>query len=173
MIFTKVQLYVAAAAVAVLTGLLGVQTWRLHVSQLATAKAVTTLATERAVASEARAIQQSNFRKTEINLGNSAAQTRKATNDQVRSLDVHSASLLQRVRNAAGAQSGDVSGTAAAPGDGQVVARSPEPELLGQLGEEDVREANRADTIRLHLAACYADYDRAKAALEALNQGSN
>lgn len=173
MIFTKVQLYAAAVAVAVLTGLLGVQTWRLHISQLETAKAVTTLATERAVASEARAVQQSNFRKTEINLGNSAAQNRKATNDQVRSLDVRSASLLQRVRNATAAQSGDVPSTPSVTSPGQVVPRSSEPELLGQLGEEDVREANRADTIRLHLAACYADYDRAKAALEALNQGSN
>src|SRR3990167_558904 len=81
-----------------LASMLGLQTWRLHTAQLEVAAAVSTLADERAVASAALATQQGENRKTEAELNTSAAQTRKATNDQVHSLGPQRDGLLKRVR---------------------------------------------------------------------------
>lgn len=168
-------------AVAVVTTLLLLQSWRLHTSQLETAAVQVTLSTERSAWSEERtkaatklATLQGKLRTAEGVLEKQASDNRKATNDKVRDLTVRNDSLLERVRNAERATAAsDMSGTITVAGNGQVAGGSAGKELLGWLGEEDVREAQRADVIRLHLAACYADYDRAKAALEALNQGPN
>ena len=157
-----------AVAIAATTGL-GIQTFRLHGAQLKTAEAVITLANERAAAVKATAAQLATYRKTEQSLMSSASETRKKTNEQIATLTLHSASLMQRVRNAQAAQSGaNLSGTSAVASDGQVASEHTQPELLGSFGETDVSEASRADTIRLHLESCYRDYDRAEEALKVL-----
>lgn len=159
-----------ALAILAITLLVG-QSWRLHVSQLAEAKAITTLANERAAAAQANTTQIGAIRKIENSMEVTASETRKTTNAQVSSLNVRSDSLLQRVRNAAvSAKPAEVPSTSAVAGDGQAAGRDPQPELLGQFGEEDVREAKRGDTIRLHLQACYALYDRAQEALNKLGK---
>ena len=172
MILDQLKAYGWMVAAIAATSALGVQTVRLHTAQLQKAEAVTTLANERAAASLARAVQIDTFRKSELKLVTGASETRKATHDQVATLNVRSASLLQRVLVAQASRcSPDVPATAPVATPGQVATRGAEAELLGSLGEADVLEATRADTIRLHLEGCYRDYDRAEAALKALDSG--
>jgi hypothetical protein len=161
----------AAAGLAVL---LGLQTWRLHTAQLETATAVTTLATERANASAATAKATTEVRSTEVGLQAGAPETRKETNDQVRSLAAQRDALLRRLRIAEDnlATARLVSSTTAAASDRQAPAGSDAAGIPGPIGEEDVAEAERADVIRLHLAACYAQYDRAQEALKGLGARS-
>lgn len=168
MFLDKLKAYGWMFAAIAAASVLGIQTFRLHTTQLQLATATTTLANERAVAADARATQISNFRKSELSLVTGASETRKITNDKVNSLNAHSTVLLERVRSAQAAQLDRVPSTSAVAQDGQTVARTAQPELLGTLGEADVLEAVRADTIRLHLEACYRDYDRAEEALKSL-----
>lgn len=172
MIFDKLKAYGWMAAAIVAASALGVQTVRLHTAQLQRAEAISTLANERATAADARATQIDNFRKSELKLVAGASETRKITHDKVSVINSRSSALIQRMRSAqAAVKFVDVPSSAPVASDGQAVAGSTEPELYGSLGEEDVLEAGRADTIRLHLEACYRDYDRAEAALKALASG--
>lgn len=172
MILDKLKAYGWMAAAIVAASALSVQTFRLHTAQLQRAEAVTTLANERTSAADARATQINNFRKSELSLVTGASETRKITNDKVSFLNSRSSALIQRMRSAqAAVKFVDLPSSTSVATDGQAVAGSAEPELLGSLGEADVLEAVRADTIRLHLEACYRDYDRAEAALKALGAG--
>lgn len=169
MIFDKLKAYGWMAVAIAATSALGVQTFRLHVSQLSEAKAISTLANERAVAADGRAKQVDTFRKSELLLVTESFETRKVTHEKVSNLAVRNDALLQRVRNAESTKLVvDMPSTTTAPTDGEAVSGILKPELLGSFGEEDVREASRADTIRLHLEACYRDYDRAAETLKAL-----
>ena len=114
-------------------------------------------------------VKNKEVRKTETSLNDGAAITRKETNDQVRAITRERDALLKRVRDAesrAKPSNPVVSQTSPATSDGEVATGDVGGEFLNQLGEEDVLEAERADVIRLHLKACYRDYDRAKEALE-------
>lgn len=119
------------------------------------------------VTATALAARQGEFRKTEILLNNSAAETRKATNDQDLIRNTQRDVLLKRVRvaEANAATNTLVSQVTTVTGAGPAPTGGDGPDLLGSLGSADVEEANRADTIRLHLKGCYADYNRAKEAL--------
>jgi hypothetical protein len=177
--FDKLKAYGWQAAALVLAVLLLGQTFRLHTAQLETAhveareaKAAQAYADERAKAALQFAAKSEANRKAETNLNKQAAATRQKTNEKIAALDARAGDLLERVRRAEARASGaDVPGSSPAAGDRQAGPGGDGAELLGSLGTADVQEAKRADTIRLHLAACYADYDRAQAALEALNKG--
>ena len=167
----KIKAYGWMALSVAALSLLAVQTWRLHTAQLDTATAVTTLANERAIASEARSTQNTDFRKTEIALSNFDSQTRKNTNEQVRIVAAQRDTLLNRVRIAeASAKSGGLSCSTTTSDDGASTSRRDKPELLAQIGTADVLEAERADVIRLHLEACYTQYNRAQEALKEFNK---
>lgn len=169
MILDKLKAYGWMAAAIIAASALGVQTVRLHTAQLQKAVAISTLANERAVAADARATQINNFRKSELSLVTGASETRKITNDKVSVLNSRSSTLIQRMRSAqAAVEFVDVPSSAPIASDGQAVAAGLAVELFGKLGEADVLEAARADTIRLHLEACYRDYDRAAKALKSL-----
>lgn len=158
-----------AVAIVAISGL-GIQTFRLQSAKLETAGAVTTLAQERATAAAALAKQTETHRKSEQKLMAGATETRKKINDEINTLNTHNTSLLQRVRNAKATAAACMPAPTAVASNGQTVAGSAQPELLGSPGEADVLEASRADTIRLHLEGCYRDYDRAEEALKALNK---
>jgi len=146
---------------------LATQTLRLHSAQMAKAEAVVASATDRATASSNLAMGQEKARVTEYTLNTGAAGITKATNVAVQALSTQRDSLLQRVRiaesNAATARL--VSQAPSTSSAGRALGGSDGPELLGTLGEADVGEANRGDTIRLHLAACYAKYGEVRKAL--------
>lgn len=147
--------------------LLALQTVRLDLTQKDLAKAKETLEQEHAVASAAMAVSTIAARETELGLGVSAANTRKETNDQVQTLSRERDALLRRVfiAKANAATAAIVSKATAASCDGTTPRGDDSAELLGTIGSADVEEATRADTIRLHLAACYEQYDQARQAL--------
>jgi hypothetical protein len=117
---------------------------------------------------------QAAARSAEAGLQAGAAGIRKETNDQVHSLAAHRDALVRRLRVAESnlATARLVSETTAAARAGQAAGGGGRPELPASIGEEDVAEAERADVIRLHLAACYAQYDRAQEALKGLGARS-
>lgn len=162
--------YVFLTVVLILGVLLGIQTWRLHSTQLEVAKVSLTLANERATASTAVATLQAESRKTEQTLQSALSTNRKQTNAQISALTTQRDLLLGRVRIAeARAQfigGSGVPSIAAAPGVGDAAPGDPGTELLGTIGEPDVAEAYRADLIRLELAACYHAYAEARSALK-------
>lgn len=169
MIFDSLKAYFFQGLTIVLVVLLGLQTWRLHGAQLDAAQAKVILSEERAAAATARAVTEQALRVTEQNLQGSAAQTRKDTNHAVTLTRAQRDSLLQRVRVAeASAKSAShrcVSEATPAASVGGDRSEGDGGELLGTLGEEDVREASRADTIRLQLRACHQQYNAAREAL--------
>ena len=109
---------------------------------------------------------QVEVRSTETELSNTAADIRKTTNEKINSLTSERDTLLHRVRSAeATARKLQLSKATSTGANGQASEGSAGTELLATIGEQDVEEANRADTIRLHLEACYRQYDGAKEAL--------
>lgn len=115
--------------------------------------------------------QVETIRKVEQSLQEDAAVFRKETNDKVTAMSSERNRLLKRLRNYEARQSN--TGMSESPSTteaGEIASGDPLGEFLNQLGEEDVHEAVRAETIRLHLIQCYANYDRAEAALKGLNQ---
>jgi hypothetical protein len=183
MILDKIQKYGWMAAAITAASLLGLQTWRLHSEQLQHAALKVEVAAERQAAAQANANQHAQFRKTEINLANDAAASRKDTHGKVSSLNDQRDRLLVGSRSMRGQSSGTSgigTGTAAAV-DRQAGPISDGTGLHGPAGAasavfdvDEVNEAFRADLIRIHLLACYRDYDRAQAALKRLaEQGAN
>lgn len=147
--------------------LLALQTVRLDLTQKDLAKVSEALAQEHAVAQAALTVSTIAARETELGLGVSAASTRKETNDQVEALSRQRDDLLKRLRNAESkaATAALVSKATAASCAGPAARVGDSAELPATLGQADVEEASRADTIRLHLAACYRQYDEARKAL--------
>ncbi len=166
MIFDKLKAYGFMALSGVLAVLLGLQTWRLHTAQIDLATNLVAIAGVRTKAATDLAESEKKARETESTLNESAAQTRKETNEKITDLTARSTSLLDRVRIAeARAATTKLSQASTTTSDGSVAGRSDGTELLGSLGTADVEEATRAETIRLHLKACYADYNRVAKAL--------
>lgn len=164
---TLIKTYLAVALATLFGGLLIVQTVRLHGAQLDVAELRVELESEKATAANALAVSTIAARETEVGLGSKAADTRKETNDQIRNITAQRDALLRRVLNAEleAAAAAVVSKATAASFPGRVAQGSDGAELFGSLGQEDVEEALRADTIRLQLAACYRQYNEAKKAL--------
>lgn len=162
-----IKAYLGVALAILFGGLSIVQTVRLHDAQLEVADLRVELESEKATAANALAVSNIAARETEIGLGSKAANTRKETNDQIRNLTAQRDALLRRVLNAEleAAAAAVVSKASSATFPGGASKGSHGAELPGSLGQEDVEEALRADTIRLHLAACYRQYNEAKKAL--------
>ena len=121
-------------------------------------------------AQQNEAIQaQAAVRSTEAGLVADHIAIQQKTHEQVQTLSRQRDALLSRLRRA---EANASSRSACTDAPTTTYAQAPQgdngAEFPGSLGEEDVREAERADTIRLHLAACYAQYDRAEDALKAL-----
>ena len=164
--FDKIFAY-GATAIALILGVgLGVQTWRLHTAQITLAAEQVSIANVRTKAATDLAAAEKKTRETESALNQVASDTRKETNEKITVLTARSTSLLDRVRLAeARAATSNMSQASATPSNGTVAGRIDGGELLGSFGTEDVEEATRAETIRLHLKACYALYNRSAEAL--------
>lgn len=147
--------------------LLVLQTVRLDLTERNLVRVSDTLDQERALAQAALTVSTIAARETELGLGVSAALTRKETNDQVEALSRQRDDLLKRLRNAESkaATAVVVSKATAVACTGEAPRVGDPAELPATIGRADVEEASRADTIRLHLAACYRQYDEARQAL--------
>ena len=169
-------IYVISMLVGALAsfGFAGYQMWQMQKLRAAGAEERQKWAEERAKQSQDLAKAQAAARSAEAGLQAGAAEIRKETNDQVRSLAAHRDALVRRLRVAESnlATARLVSETTAAARAGQAAGGGGRPELPASIGEADVAEAERADVIRLHLAACYAQYDRAQEALKGLGARS-
>ena len=167
MIFDKLKAYGFMVLAGALAVLLGLQTWRLHTAQIDLATNLVAIADVRTKAATDLTAAEKKTRDTESTLNQAASDTRKETNEKITVLTTRSSSLLDRVRLAeARAATTKLSQASTTPSDGTVAGRSDGGELLGSFGTEDVAEATRAETIRFHLKACYALYNRSAEALK-------
>lgn len=143
--------------------------WRSDVAvQQANAKMATMAReyeTERLRAQEQLALSVQNNRQAEQHLQAIADNERTKANEQIAIYSRRADDLATRVRraeaNAATARL--VSSSCKTSCTGQAPTGSDGAELLNSLGIEDVREAERADKIRIALGSCYAQYDAARA----------
>ena len=106
-------------------------------------------------------------------LASAASDTRNQTNVKVQATDNQYNTLLRRLRAAeTRARTAEAKTCANVTDHGETPVGDHGAELPGSIGEEDVQEAKRGDTIRHHLLACYAQYDRARAEVERFEQRS-
>lgn len=114
-------------------------------------------------AAEALAEATTKSRNQEAALAQAASQTRKDVDAQVTALTRQRDDLARRVRLSQ-EPSGQLrvsSWTPATTLGGTVPGGDP-PLVLGTIGEEDVDEAARADTLRTHYLACVEQYSKAR-----------
>ena len=150
------------------------QTYRLHGAQIATLEATNALANaqaawadERANAETALAVATTKARETEQQL---AAQAEKAEHEkqtQIAAVSARADSLRKRLRNAEAnaATARLVSATTQTSGTIEVAGVSSWAGFPNGVGDGLVRLAERADRVRLQLASCEAQYERARGAL--------
>lgn len=155
---------ISKVLLAIAIVLAGWQTWQLGEARSAEAKAVAALAQYQQKASDNLTGEVITVRANEQGMQETASVIRKNTNESVQATVAEHDALLKRLRvaeaNLATARLMSSVAYAASPG-----AASPggdEPELPARIGEADVREAKRGETIRLHLASCYAHYESAR-----------
>lgn len=173
MILTKAKFYGASVLAIIFAAGTAVQSWRLHSTETDLAKAEATLAQERAVSAANLAQAQQDLRTAEAKLTASATRARKEKHEAVRSLTNQRDILLDRLRIAEANARAGVSGATPNSGDGQATGDDNGAELPGSIGEEDVREATRADEIRLNLLACYKQYEEVRKALAKRDQNED
>lgn len=152
------------AAALALGVLLGVQTWRLHTEQLAYQKLVASHAAQMADQQRQLAEATASARATEQNLITQAEQAEKVKNDQIATLAIDANRLRRRLRDAA-ATSALVSATASASSPAGAFDGSDRAIVSEQAGLNLVSEAERADKLRVALAACTSQYNAARDAL--------
>lgn len=119
-----------------------------------------------------RVASEKKLREMEADLARQAASLRESTDEKLRVLAAQRDDVARRLRIAEAARSGGqrepgVSGSAADPSAGSLAFGSSVSQLPGSIGEPDVDEAYRADVLRLHLLACYSQYQRVEEALGA------
>lgn len=157
------QLLVLVALV--LVSLLGFQTWRLGQAQLEIAELQSQYASEKAAAMERLALANKKARDVEEGLNEKVALQERIGNEKIHAISVQRDALVVRVRRAKAAAHTRVSKATADPADDPSGRVGDAAELSGSLGVEDVEEAARADTIRVELLTCYAQYEAARLAL--------
>jgi len=164
----KVKAHIWMGLAILVSGVLIVQSVRLHNAQQEVAAVHSYMASEQAKAAVVMAELEAKARATEQSLQTAAAEIREQTNATIRTLSFQRNDLAKRVRLAE-ARAHHISplpGSDSATSPGAAPLGDYGSELLGSFGEEDVDEAYRADTIRLHLAACYRSYSEAREALK-------
>lgn len=175
MIFDKLKAYGAIAAALVLAVLLVLQTLALHKEQ----KAHQTLqvqvagereawADERANAATALAFATTQARAKEQALTAAAHQSEEIKNAEIATLAARAADLRRRLRNAeaSAATARLVSGAGAIAAAGEPAGLRDGLVIPDRVGDGLVRLAERADAVRLQLAACERQYNAARAALK-------
>lgn len=174
MILDKIKAYGFMVGCIALAGLLAVQTLRLHSEQRATDRAMTTLANERAAwaheranAADALARATTQAREKEQALAAAAHQSEETKNAEIATLAARAADLRRRLRNAEAnaATSRLVSGAAAAPAPGDPSGLRDGAVIPERVGDGLVGLAERAEAVRLQLAACTRQYNAAREAL--------
>lgn len=158
----------------VLTGLLLIQTGALHKAERRADKAEVALATEReawaderANAAEALAAATTKNRETEQQLTAQAEKAEHEKQTQIAAVSARADNLRKRLRNAeaSAATARLVSATTKPSGTIEVAGVSSWAGFSDGVGDGLVRLAERADAVRLQLAACTRQYNAAREAM--------
>jgi hypothetical protein len=113
------------------------------------------------------AMLTANYRKTEGQLVARIQEDKEKADETISDLTARAATLSASLRRAQAARDA-LAAVPSAPTDSspdQVAGDGNRPLVPAEIGESDVAEALRADTIRVELLRCYAAYDRAEQAM--------
>jgi hypothetical protein len=166
---------IIGALALVLALALAWQTYRLHGAQIAMLEATNALANgqaawadERANAATALAVATTKARETEQQLTAQAEKAEHEKQTQLAAVSARADALRQRLRNAeaSAATARLVSATTKPSGTIEVAGVSSWAGFSDGVGDGLVRLAERADAVRLQLAACERQYEAARAALK-------
>ena len=126
-----------------------------------------TISQRETTSAQGEATAQTEVRSTEAGLADGAGQDRKKTNEQIDSLTSQRNALIRRLRIAEdrATRSMQLPKDSKPASDGHATGDGDGTQFPATIGTEDVEEASRADTIRVHLEACYSQYNRVKDAL--------
>ena len=165
---------IIGALALVLALALAWQTYRLHGAEMSALRASNDLANgqaawadERAIAAEKLVQATAKNRETEQQLTAQAEKAEHEKQTQIAAVSARADDLRRRLRNAeaSAATARLVSKASAVASTSEVAGVDHFPVLFGPLGEQLVSEAERADRVRLQLASCEAQYERARGAL--------
>ena len=138
--------------IAALAIFAGTQTLRLAWTQTALEKLTAKIAVMAAITNET----DKKWRATESTWKVKAAQIVKAKDNEIQAIDTERDAALAKLRNR---PRRPAPGTAQSPANGEAASGCTGARLFGDDASALIREAARADTIRVALNACYAQYD--------------
>lgn len=173
-LFDKLKAWGAIAAAVFLGVLLVVQTLALHKEraahqtlQVQVSGERTAWAEERTKAATALATATTQARAKEQALTEAAHQSEEIKNAEIATLATRAADLRNRLRHAEGraATARLVSGTGATAAPGETAGLRDGLVIPDRVGDGLVRLAERADAVRLQLAACERQYNAAREAM--------
>ena len=130
----------------------GIQTLRLSWTQAALEKLTAKIAASVAITNET----DKRWRERENTWKVKAAQIVKDKDNEIQAIDAERDAALAELRNR---PRRPAPGTAQSPANGEAASGCTGAELYRDDAELALREAARADTIRVALKACYAQYD--------------
>lgn len=159
MILDKIKSNVLMVVAGILAITLLVVSGLLVQAKLSAAAFEVTVSEERQKAAEKVAELTEALRTKEAAIASKYEKTIHKSNEDLKSLAISRDNLLKRLRNATSSQR---TANNSVTDNAKVTEGVVRQELLGSFGEEDVSEANRADTIRIHLQACYEQYDNVR-----------
>lgn len=141
--------WVALGSLAIFAG---IQTLRLAWTQTALEKLTAKIAVMAAITNET----DKKWRATESTWKVKAAQIVKDKDNEIQAIDAERDAAIAELRNR---PRRPAPGTAQSPANGEAASGCTGARLFGDDAEFLIREAARADTIRVALNACYAQYD--------------
>ena len=174
MIFDKLKAYAAIIGCAILAVLLVLQTLALHKAERRADKSEVALSAEREAWAEERtkaatalAAATTQARAKEQALTAAAHQSEEIKNAEIATLAARAADLRRRLRNAeaSAATARLLPGAAAASAAGEPAGLRDGLVIPDRVGDGLVRLAERADAVRLQLAACERQYNAAREAM--------
>ena len=174
MIFDKLKAYAALIGCAILAVLLVLQTLALHKAERRADKSEVALSAEREAWAEERtkaatalAAATTQARAKEQALTAAAHQSEEIKNAEIATLAARAADLRRRLRNAeaSAATARLLPGAAAASAACEPAGLRDGLVIPDRVGDGLVRLAERADAVRLQLAACERQYNAAREAM--------
>lgn len=123
---------------------------------------------QRALAAEKLAAATEEVVETQNHWAEAIAEERNRTDETIRDLQRHADDLRRRLRSAEEARRAYAAAAregAGATTDAEAAERGVAAVVPGETGIDLVSEALRADTIRVNLIACYADYESVRQGL--------
>ena len=141
--------WVALGSLAIFAG---IQTLRLSWAQTALEKLTAKIAVMAAITNET----DKKWRATESTWKVKTAQIVKDKDNEIQAIDAERDAAIAELRNR---PRRPAPGTAQSPANGEAASGCTGARLFGDDAEFLIREAARADTIRVALKSCYAQYD--------------